>query len=194
MPPGTTTPESFPVAAFEPLAHRLANRLQRREADHMDLVQEGQLRLLETCRQKEEDGEEIDQPGAFARHVMRSAMLDYYGYAGSKPAALRKETDLEADCPEGALPTVPVDDPERGRVLVREFLSDAEDSLPAVAALILRELARPSNDVVALADESREHECRVRYSHIRRAHDIYHSAFWNNLSRLREFAREWWGT
>lgn len=165
--------EEEDVADYEPLAHDVASKIQRRESDHPDLVQCCLLRLLEHVHDPDRT---ITTPvGRYARIVFRTAARDFY----------RDFRHEFVPLPDNGRPEW---DDRMTEIYIQEFLSEAERTLPARAATILSELADPSVETIERAGGE------VTMTAVRRQLDIPSSSFYRHLSKVRDFAADWFGT
>lgn len=206
---------------FMPMAHLLANRVQRDDQDHDDLVHTGLLSLYETAEKYASEGREIDILPRLAWTVFRRSMNRYY-----EGARWDAEVPAEDACScrrrhSGRSP-VPcqhdLPDPFDGEVeffeqtLVHTFLREVAVMWGERARRGIMELMDPGEAVVEMAMDTLRHaeteraagrparvygsvNCgalKIQHQHVAASIGMSPAAWSRMFGEIREYARDWW--
>ncbi len=188
------------VSEFSPLAHSLANRIQRDEEDHLDLYHVGLIAVVKTFQKME--GEIIRDEGRLASTTMTRAMHRSLKWRRKGPVEEYYDPHIHIDWEEelGILEDV---DEYFYIVLKEGFLDEVGRLLGSTARRIAEELVDPSLEVLTLAQNSadmresarkssgrkrRPSPVVVKHTHIKQVLGIKSGEWHKNLRAVRELA------
>lgn len=185
------------VVKFIPLADWYANRIQWREEDHEDLVQEGLLELTKTLRGYNKSGREIRDLGALAGACFNAAMQWWY-----------KKSDRTLNFVGFDGLTIPVDNMEYhfSQIWVDQYLEELERVHGAIARNIVQQLIAPDERVaghaLAAMEKKKEQHAegkrvvgyaspRIQKQHIREAVQMDTKEWDRTLANIKVFTKEY---
>lgn len=206
---------------FRPLADWWANKVQWKEEDHNDLVQEGLLELLKTLRGYQRSGKEIRDLKGLASTVLSAAMRWSYkpvdrfvttvslekAEIASKIQKAFRTTSSVGLIPPGLL-QVQVDgvDEYIGAIWLQEYIAEVGRVMGRTAELVVQNLLFPSEEIVEMAIAEMEKKVerkkagervvghstlRITKEHIRVFTKLTEAQWQIQLEAIRRFTRQY---
>lgn len=198
------------VLTFRPLADWWANRIQWKEEDHEDLVQEGMLSFIQTINGYKKSGKLIEDLAGLAGTCFSAAMKWWYkpGDRSGLPGARGKGLATEQITTVSAFD---VQVPDRGpqeqyeQLFVDEYLDEVERVLGPIAREVAANLIDPGPEVIALAVQEMEQKAarraagervvghsslRTTQEHVRRNSNLSEAQWEKTVTGIRKLTKE----